>query len=90
MKILKRILIVILSIIVIMFIAVLISLVIIKIKTNKMLDDYSKIYSNEKYNDAFLIDNVQVFEQNISCGYAVIEMFAKWNNNSNITEKKLI
>lgn len=89
MKIIKRILIVLLTIIAILFLTILIAFGILKSKTNKMLDDYSKIYTNEKYNKAFLIDNINVFEQDVSCGYAVIEMFAKWNNNSNITEESL-
>ena len=53
------------------------------------LDDYSKIYTNQKYNKSILIDNVNVFEQEVSCGYAVIEMFAKWKGNEEITEKTL-
>ncbi|MCR5483047.1 MAG: C39 family peptidase, partial [Bacilli bacterium] len=51
-------------------------------------DDISIIYSNEKYNQAIKIDNIDVFEQKYSCGYAVIEMFSKWDNSS-ITEKSL-
>ena len=38
---------------------------------------------------SILIDNVNVFEQEVSCGYAVIEMFAKWKGNEEITEKTL-
>ena len=54
-----------------------------------MLDDYSKIYKDSKYNEAILIDNVSYIKQDISCGYAVIEMFAKWSGNDKITEKSL-
>ena len=60
-----------------------------KSKTNSILDDYSNIYTNEKYKDKYLIENINVFKQDVSCGYAVIEMFAKWNKDSNITEKYL-
>ena len=89
MKIFKKVLIILLIIIATLFLAILITFGVLKSKTNKVLDDYSKIYTNEKYSEAFLIDNVNVFEQEVSCGYAVIEMFAKLNNDSNITEKSL-
>ena len=89
MKILKRMMLILLVLIVLLLIVVLVAFGILNLRTNKILDDYSKIYTNEKYNESIFIDNVTVFEQDISCGYAVIEMFAKWNNNLNITEKSL-
>ena len=57
-------------------------------KTKNINDDYSKIYKDSKYKEALLIDNVDYIKQDISCGYAVIEMFSKWEG-SNITEKTL-
>ena len=89
MKIFKKILITLLIIFIILFIVILIAFGILKLKTNNMLDDYSGIYTNEKYNESFYIDNINLFEQDVSCGYAVIEMFAKWNNDQSITEKSL-
>ena len=89
MKKLKKILIAALIIIAILLITILVAFLILKSKTNKISDDYSKVYTNEKYKEAILIDNVNVFEQDVSCGYAIIEMFAKWNDNSDITEQSL-
>ena len=89
MKKIKKILIALLIIIAILLITILVAFIILKSKTNKISDDYSKIYTNEKYKEAILIDNVNVFEQDVSCGYAIIEMFAKWNDNSDITEQSL-
>ena len=89
MKILKRILIALSIIIALLIIIILIAFTLLKSKTNNMLDDYSNIYTNEKYNNAYLIDSNNLFKQEVSCGYAVIEMFAKWNNDSNITEREL-
>lgn len=89
MKKIKKILIALLIIIAILFITILVAFIILKSKTNKISDDYSKIYTNEKYKEAILIDNINVFEQDVSCGYAIIEMFARWNNNSDITEQSL-
>ena len=89
MKIFKGILYVALVLVLLLTLATIIPISLLKSKTNSMLDDYSSIYQNEKYNKAYKIDNVEVFKQDISCGYAVIEMFAKWNDISNITEKSL-
>lgn len=89
MKILKKILIVLLILILILVLISVIALSSLKTKTKKILDDYSSIYTNEKYSEKYLIDNIDIFEQDVSCGYAVIELFAKWNNNSKITEKSL-
>jgi hypothetical protein len=58
-------------------------------KTNQVFDDYSSIYSNPKYQNSYYVDNLEPIKQDISCGYAVIEMFAKWSGNENITEKSL-
>lgn len=89
MKIFKKILIVLLLLLIILIIICLIALGIMKSKTKNIMNDYSSIYTNEKYEQAYYIDNIDVLKQNVSCGYAVIEMFAKWNGNNEITEKSL-
>ena len=89
MKKLKKVLIAILILILVLILISIISICMLKSKTNNILDDYSSIYINKKYQYSILIDNVDVFKQDVSCGYAVIEMFAKWDNNSKITEKTL-
>ncbi len=58
-------------------------------KTNQILDDYSPIYSDPKYQNSFYIEDLEPIKQDISCGYAVIEMFTKWTGDENITEKAL-
>lgn len=88
MNLFKRIIFIILIIFFILLITILVSFKLLKVKTTNILNDYSSIYNNEKYKDAYLINNIDVFKQDISCGYAVIEMFAKWSN-INITEKTL-
>lgn len=57
-------------------------------KTQKMQDDISSVYTDEKYQEAVWIDNVEVITQEVSCGYAVIEMFSAWDGGS-ITEESL-
>ena len=60
----------------------------LEVRTNAMLDDYSTVYDNEKYQKNVMADNVEVITQDISCGYAVIEMFSSWDGKS-ITEEAL-
>ena len=68
--------------------SVFVALGILQIRTNAILDDYSSVYGNEKYQTPVLIDGVNVIKQDVSCGYAVIEMFSSWSGHS-VTEKSL-
>ena len=61
---------------------------ILQIRTHAVLDDYSSVYENEKYQTPIMIDDVDVIRQDVSCGYAVIEMFSSWSGHS-VTEKSL-
>jgi len=69
-------------------ISVFVALGILQIRTNAIMDDYSSVYGNEKYQTPVLIDGVNVIKQDVSCGYAVIEMFSSWSGHS-VTEKSL-
>ena len=89
MKIFKKVILAILLIILLSILVGVVAIIINNNKTNSILDDYSYIYNNSKYEKALLINNIDVIKQDISCGYAVIEMFAKFNNNNDITEKTL-
>jgi hypothetical protein len=64
------------------------ALVILQIRTSNILDDYSSVYENEKYQTPVMIDGVDVIKQDVSCGYAVLEMFSSWSGHS-VTEKSL-
>ena len=85
MKFLKGLLIV----VIVLLLVILSAFGLLKIKTNKILDDYSNIYKDEKYQQSYLIDDIDVIKQDVSCGYAVIELFARWNNNFDLTENSL-
>ena len=61
---------------------------ILQIRTYTVLDDFSSVYENEKYQTPIMIDGVNVIRQDVSCGYAVIEMFSSWSGHS-VTEKSL-
>ena len=82
----------ILKLILIVFIVVLMGIACtmanLKLKTNSILDDYSAVFLNEKYSKPVYVDGVEVIKQNVSCGYAVIEMFGAWCGK-NVTEESL-
>ena len=65
-----------------------VALIMLQSRTNAILDDISGIQDNEKYKTPVYIDGIEVISQDVSCGYAVIEMFAAWNGKD-ITEESL-
>ena len=87
-KLLKRTLICIAVIAVILVCIAAAALAVLHVRTNAVLDDYSAVYKNEKYQTPVMIEDVDVIRQDVSCGYAVIEMFSEWNGGS-VTEKSL-
>lgn len=64
------------------------ALILLEVRTNAVLDDFSSVYENEKYRKKVSADNVEVITQDVSCGYAVIEMFSSWVGKD-ITEESL-
>lgn len=78
------------------FAIVILSLVIIvvgslaglKIRTSAILDDLSPVRRDEKYSTPVYVDGIRVIKQDISCGYAVMEMFSGWCGKD-ITEESL-
>ncbi len=63
-------------------------LVRMKIRTDRILNDYASIYSAEKYRTPVCAEGVEVITQDVSCGYACIEMFSAWNGGD-LTEEDL-
>ena len=88
MKVFKRILIILAVIFAIIAVTAAVSLAILQARTNGINDDISEIYTNEKYSNPVFVSGVDVIKQDVSCGYAVIEMFSSWNGND-ITEESL-
>lgn len=76
------------SIVIVVGVILAIAFSVLAIKTKNIDNDFSAIYTNEKYNNAIQIDGINVIKQEISCGYAVIEMFSRWDGG-NITEESL-
>ena len=84
----RPILLTILIILVSLFVVVTCLFVNVKIRTTAMLDDYSGVFKDDKYSKPVYVDGVEVIKQDISCGYAVIEMFGAWDGKS-VTEESL-
>ena len=89
MKKLKLILIILGSIIVLLATTILIALAIDNTKAAGLIDDYSSILADPKYQTAVSVENAKFIKQDVSCGYAVIEMFGKWTGNDQLTEASL-
>lgn len=88
-KILKRILIGFGAVVILLACAIIFALIKLNIKTMYLADDYSNITHSPKYHKAVSVENVKLVKQDISCGYAVIEMFAKWAGKEGVTEESL-
>lgn len=88
MKVFKRIIIAIAVLSAILAVVIAILLTTLQTRTNEINDDFSGIYTNEKYSIPVSVNGINVIKQNVSCGYAVIEMFSSWNGNE-ITEESL-
>ena len=64
------------------------ALVRLSIRTKMIRTDYSSVFTDDKYKTPVYVDGVKVITQDVSCGYACIEMFSAWNGGS-VTEKSL-
>ena len=57
-------------------------------KTAAVQNDYSAVLHDEKYQRPARAEGVEVITQDVSCGYAVLEMFSRWNGGD-LTEEDL-
>ena len=85
MKKVIRIILIFLAVIVLALVGLLIKL---KVQTDKILADYSSIYEDDKYSAPVYVEGIEVITQDVSCGYACIEMFSSWNGGD-LTEEDL-
>ena len=49
-------------------------------RTVAIRNDYSSVFSDVKYQRPVRVEGVEVITQDVSCGYAVIEMSSRWND----------
>ena len=65
-----------------------VALAILHYRTDAILNDYSAIYGKEKYGTPVSVEGIDVIKQDVSCGYAIIEMFSSWCGRD-VTEESL-
>ena len=61
---------------------------ILEYKEKRTDDDFSEYIDSDKYREPVYVDGIEVITQDVSCGYAVLEMFSAWNGGD-LTEEKL-
>ena len=61
---------------------------ILGIRTASIRDGHHALYEDEKYQTPVSIEGIEVITQDVSCGYAVIEMFSAWSGHD-VTEESL-
>ena len=54
------------------------ALIALDVRTRSIRDDFSSIYEEEKYTYPVSVGGIEAITQEVSCGYAVIEMFSGW------------
>ena len=84
----KRILTIFAALVIVLVLTGAVAMAILQMRTKSVLDDYSSVYQNEKYQTPIMIEGVDVIKQDVSCGYAVIEMFSRWNGGQ-VSEQSL-
>lgn len=85
---LKRAAIVIVAVIAALLLVAAVSLVMLQGRTDALRDDLSGLLTDAKHSAPAQVGGVVPITQDISCGYAVIEMFSAWDGGS-VTEESL-
>ena len=84
----KRAVIIFVSFLGVLLIVVIAALTILQIRSAAIRNDFSSVFHDERYKTPVSVDGITVITQDVSCGYAVLEMFAAWSG-SDITEESL-
>ena len=88
MKVLKKILFILEALVLLILIVVSMVMLRINHKTKVISDDCSGFLTAPQYREAVAVENVNCVKQEVSCGYAVIEMFSEWAGED-VTETSL-
>ena len=87
-RVLKRVVIILAAVIGALACVAVISLVMLQVRTDALHDDYSGLMADTRYAAPVQAEGVKVITQDVSCGYAVIEMFSAWDGGD-VTEESL-
>lgn len=89
MKIVKRGLIILIFFIVIVVLIIAVMFIKQAVVDRRINDDIGFIYESDEYKVPVSVDEIGLITQNVSCGYACIELLAKWQGKD-ITESYLL
>ena len=64
------------------------ALAVLRIRTASLADSYADLLADAAYREPVSAEGVPVIRQEVSCGYAVIEMFSAWSGGD-LTEEAL-
>ena len=84
----KKVIFIVLAVVVLIAAIITGAMIRLKIRTDRILTDYSSVYENEKYKTPVYAEGVETITQDVSCGYACIEMFSAWDGG-NLKEEDL-
>ena len=84
----KKVLIIICSVIIVLLLGIMIPFIILGVKTNKLNADYKYLLQDENYKDKVEIAEIELVKQQVSCGYASIEMVSTYYGNK-VNEEEL-
>ena len=87
-RVLKRIAIAIVAIVGVLVLVAAVSLAMLQARTDGLHDDWASAVGGDEFSAPVQVEGVKVITQDVSCGYAVIEMFSTWQGGS-ITEESL-
>lgn len=59
------------------------------IKDGYINDDFNAVYMSEKYQTPVAVEGIELIEQQVSCGYACIQMIAQWLGED-VTEQSML
>ncbi len=71
-----------------LLVSAIIALLALHIRSAALREDHSSVFESEKYKTPVLVEGVEAIEQDVSCGYAVLEMFSAWSGHD-LTEESL-
>lgn len=79
---------IILSIVIILLLVLIVPFIVLQIRTASLESEYGYLKSDSNYNTRVILEDVPLVTQEISCGYATIEMISSYYGNA-VTEESL-
>lgn len=85
-RIIKRAWIIIAALLAVLLIVMIAAFTALHLRSAAIRNDYSSVFTDEKYSAPVAAEGINVITQEVSCGYAVLEMFAAWSGHDTTEE----